>query len=64
MVLAAVGLVTLPKVTVCEPEGSVELLASDRRRWPAVASLTVQPDAAPRPVGCEARVAELFTAGI
>ena len=51
--LVALGLVTVLKLTVCEPLGAVLLAAFKIRSEPAVAVLAVQPEAAPMPVGCE-----------
>ncbi len=59
--MVAVGLVIPPQLIATEPDGVVALAAFTIRKLPAVAVFTVQPDAAPRPLGCETRVEEEFT---
>jgi hypothetical protein len=54
------GLVTLLKVKVTAPDGAVALLLSAICRRPFVVTVAVQPDAAPRPVGWLARLAEVL----
>src|SRR5438445_736124 len=46
--LVALGLVTLPQVMVVVPVGAAELPDFTMRSLPAVAVLTVQPEASPR----------------
>jgi hypothetical protein len=54
--LVVLGLVTLFHVTATAPDGAVLFDALTMRSSFADDVLTVQPLAAPRPVGCEARV--------
>ena len=54
--LVALGLVTLPHVMVVVPDGPEALPAFTKRNEPAVAVLTVQPEASPRLVGCDGSV--------
>ncbi len=51
-------MVTFPKLTEVVPVGAALLPVFLTRNLPAVLVLTVQPDASPRLVGCEAKVDE------
>lgn len=58
MLFVALGLVTFPNTIVIAPPGAAELPVFLRRSLPLVDVFTVQPEASPRLVGCDARVDE------
>lgn len=58
VLFVALGLVTLPNTTVWLPVGAAELPVFFILSFPAVAVLTLHPEASPRFVGCEDRVDE------